>query len=77
MIRPEWKRVAVLVAISCKWASPSGPIILYQERSIRCEAMVCPPLSKLVMLRRWARGLKYPREVEKFEKGVCFVRMSV
>lgn len=69
--------VAVLAAISCKLASPSGPSILYQERSIRWEAMFCPLLRRLVILRRWVRGLKYPREVEKFEKGVCFVRMSV
>ncbi|OBR43053.1 hypothetical protein A9196_17425 [Aeromonas dhakensis] len=39
--------------------------------------MFCPPLRKLVILRRWSRGLKYPREVEKFERGVCFVRISV
>lgn len=29
------------------------------------------------MLRRWIRGLKYPREVEKFEKAVCFVGRRV
>lgn len=66
-----------MVAISCRWASPSGPSILYQERSIRWEAMFCPPLRRLVMLRRWVRGLKYPRDVEKFERGVCFVRRRV
>lgn len=44
--------VAVLDAVSCRLASPSGPSILYQERSIRWEAMFCPPLRKLVMLRR-------------------------
>lgn len=77
MIRPEWKAVAALVVVICKLASPSGPSILYQERSIRWEAMFCPPLRKLVMLRRWIKGLKYPRDVEKFERVVCFVRMSV
>lgn len=69
--------MAVLVAISCKLASPSGPRILYQERSIRCEAMFCPPPRRLDMVKRWVRGLKYPRDVEKFEKAVCFVRMRV
>lgn len=69
--------MAVLAAIICRLASPSGPSILYQERSIRWDAMFCPPLRKLVVLRRWVRGLKYPRDVEKFERGVCFVRMSV
>lgn len=44
--------MAVLVAVSCRLASPSGPSILYQDRSIRWEAMFCPPLRKLVMLRR-------------------------
>ena len=58
MIRPEWREVAVLVAISCRLASPSGPRVLYQDRSIRCEAMFCPPLRRLVMVRRWIRGLK-------------------
>lgn len=53
--------VEALDAVSCKLASPSGPSILYQDRSIRWEAIFCPPLRNLVMLKRWTRGLKYPR----------------
>lgn len=69
--------VEALDAVSCKLASPSGPSILYQDRSIRWEAIFCPPLRNLVMLKRWTRGLKYPREVEKFDSDVCFVRMCI
>lgn len=69
--------MAVLAAVCCRLASPSGPNILYQERSIKWEAMFCPPLRILVMLRRCARGLKYPKDTEKFERVVCFVRMRV
>lgn len=52
--------------MSCRWASPSGPIFLYQERSIRCKAIFCPLFSRLVVLGRCVRGLKYPRVEEKF-----------
>lgn len=41
-----------LAADSCRLANPSGPIILYQDRSIRWEAMFCPMLRKLAMPRR-------------------------
>lgn len=34
--------VEVLVAMSCKSAMPSGPIFLYQDKSIRWEASFCP-----------------------------------
>lgn len=39
--------------------------------------MFWPPFREFVMLSRWIRGLKNPRDVEKFEKGVCFVRIRV
>lgn len=42
----------ILDAVSCRLANPSGPSILYQDRSIRCEAIFCPPLKILVMLKR-------------------------
>lgn len=58
MISPECRVVEVLVAISCRSASPSGPSFLYQERSIRWEAMFWPPLSRLVEVKRCIRGLK-------------------
>lgn len=32
---------------------------------------------EFAMVSRWIRGLKYPRDVEKFEKVVCLVRMRV
>lgn len=69
--------VEALVAISCRLASPSGPSFLYQDRSIRWEAMFWPPLRRFVVLRRCTRGLKYPSDVEKFEKRPCFVRIMV
>lgn len=69
--------VAVLAAVACRAARPSGPSILYQERSIRWEAMFWPPARRFVVLNRWTRGLKYPSDVEKFEKGPCFVRIRV
>lgn len=50
--------VEVLVAMSWISASPSGPIFLYHDRSIKCEAIFCPLFSRLVELRRWVRGLK-------------------
>lgn len=61
-----WRGVEVLAAIICRSASPSGPIFLYQERSIRWEAIFCPLFSRLVVLERCVRRLKYPREEEKF-----------
>ncbi len=63
--------VEVLIAMSCKSVSPSGPIFLYQERSIRWEAIFCPLFSRLVVLGRCIRGLKYPKEEEKFRWGFC------
>lgn len=50
--------MAVLAAIRCRLANPSGPRVLYQDKSIKCEAMFCPPLRRLNVLRRWVRGLK-------------------
>lgn len=67
----------VLAASVCRLAKPSGPRSLYHERSIRWEAMFWPPFSDWVTLKRCVRGLKYPREVEKFERGVCFVKIRV
>ena len=52
MIRPVWKEVAVFDAIICRLASPSGPISLYQERSIRWEAMFWPLLNSFVVMNR-------------------------
>lgn len=62
-----WRVVEALVAMTCRLASPSGPIFLYQKRSIRCEAIFCPLFRRLVVLGRCIKGLKYPREEEKFE----------
>lgn len=50
--------VAVLAADACRLANPSGPSSLYQERSIRWEAMFWPAVKKFVTLKRCARGLK-------------------
>lgn len=50
--------VEVLAAMSWRSASPSGPIFLYQDRSIRWEAMFCPLLSRFAELSRCTRGLK-------------------
>lgn len=58
LISPVCRVVEVLVAMSCRSASPSGPIFLYQDRSIRWEAMFCPLLSRFVELSRCVRGLK-------------------
>lgn len=58
LISPVWKEVEVLVAMSCKLASPSGPIFLYQDRSIRREAIFCPLFSSFVEARRCIRWLK-------------------
>lgn len=66
-----------MAAVICRVARPSGPTILYQDRSIRWEAIFWPPVRRLVELSRWTRGLKYPSDVEKFEKGPCFVRIRV
>lgn len=65
MIRPECRDVVVLVAISCRLASPSGPSSFSQDRSTRWEAIFCPPASRLVVLNRCVRGLKYPSDTEK------------
>ena len=67
-----WRVVEVLVAMSCRLASPSGPIFLYQDRSIRLEAIFCPVLSSFVELNRWVSGLKYPSDEEKFRSVFCF-----
>lgn len=72
MISPTCRVVEVLVARSCRSASPSGPIFLYQDRSIRCEANFCPLFSRFVEVRRCVRGLKNPNEVEKFDAIFCF-----
>lgn len=77
MIKPGWREVAVLAAIICRLASPSGPNILYQERSIRWEAIFWPPLSRFVVVERCVRGLKYPRDVEKFENGFRLGKIRV
>lgn len=71
--------VEVLVAMSCRSASPSGPIFLYQDRSIRCVAIFCPLFSSFVELRRCISGLKYPSVDEKFRRVFCFgwVRVCV
>ena len=37
-----------LLIMSCKSARPSGPIFLYHDRSIKCEAIFCPLLSRFV-----------------------------
>lgn len=74
-----WRVVEVLDAIIWRSASPSGPIFLYQDRSIRWEASFCPLFSRFVELRRWDRWLKYPRVEEKFMRVFCFgwVRVCV
>ena len=74
-----WRVVEVLVARSCRSASPSGPIFLYQDRSIRCEAIFCPLFRSFVEVRRCVNGLKYPNVDEKFRRGFCFgwVRVCV
>lgn len=52
---------------------------LYQDRSIRWEAIFCPLFRRVRELRRCVRGLKYPSMEEKFRYGVCFglVRVCV
>lgn len=67
-----WREVEVLVIVSWRSAIPSGPIFLYQERSIRWEAIFCPLFSRVRELRRCVRGLKYPNMEEKFMYVVCF-----
>ena len=47
-----------LVVVSCMLANPSGPNSLYQDRSMRWEAMFCPPVSRFVTLNRCISGLK-------------------
>lgn len=69
--------VEALAAVNCRLARPSGPIFLYQDKSTRCEAIFWPPARRLVVLRRCIRGLKYPRDVEKFDRCPCFVRIMV
>lgn len=76
-MRPECSRVVAFVMVSCELASPSGPSSFSQERSTRLEAIFCPLFSRLVMLKRCVSGLKYPREMEKLYRGLCFVRMRV
>lgn len=64
--------VEALVAVSWRSASPSGPIFLYHDRSMRWEAIFCPLFRRIVELGRWVRRLKYPRVVEKFRRECCF-----
>lgn len=64
--------VEVLVAISWRSASPSGPIFLYQERSTRWEAIFWPLFKRVEELKRWVKGLKYPSIDEKFRYVLCF-----
>lgn len=56
----------VFAAIDCRLASPSGPIILHQEESTRCEEIFWPPPSRSIVLKRCINGLKYPSIEEKF-----------
>lgn len=66
------KGVEVLAAVSWRLARPSGPIFLYQDRSIRWEAIFCPLLSRLREAGRCIKWLKYPSMDEKFRYWVCF-----
>lgn len=45
---------------------------MYQDRSIRWDAIFCPLFSRFVEAGRWDKGLKNPNEVEKFMRVVCF-----
>lgn len=65
----------IFEVVSCRAANPSGPISLYQDRSIRFRAVFCPFLRRFVELRRWVRRLKYPSVVEKFDRGFCLGRI--
>lgn len=58
LISPVWRVVEVLVALSWIEASPSGPIFLNQDRSIKWVAIFCPLFRSFVELRRWISGLK-------------------
>ena len=58
LINPVCRVVEVFVAICCRSASPSGPIFLYQNRSVRWRASFCPWFSRFVVLGRWVSGLK-------------------
>lgn len=55
----------VLAVVACRLASPSGPSSLYQDRSMRWEAMFWPPVRRVFVLDRCVSGLKYPKEIEK------------
>lgn len=66
LISPLCSGVEVLVVVACRLARPSGPIFLYQDRSIRWLAIFCPRFKRVLEPRRWVRGLKYPRVEEKF-----------
>lgn len=72
-----WRLIEVLVAMSWRSASPSGPNLLYQDRSIRCEAIFCPVPSRFTELSRWVRELKYPNEEDKFKGLLCFGCISM
>lgn len=63
--------------MSWRSASPSGPIFLYQDRSIRWEAIFCPESKRFVELSRWVRGLKKPSEEEKFRRLFCLGWVSM
>lgn len=64
---PVCSEAVVLAAVCWRLARPSGPIFLYQDRSVRLWAIFCPLLSSIAELGRWVRKLKYPRVEEKFE----------
>lgn len=63
--------------MSWRSASPSGPIFLYQDKSIRWEAIFCPESRRPVELSRWVNGLKKPREEEKFRRLFCLGWVSM
>lgn len=50
---------------------------MYQDRSIRWDAIFCPVVNRWVELGRCVRGLKYPRVDEKFKMGFCLGLMRV
>lgn len=57
-------------------ACPPGPIFCYQDRSVRCEAIIfCLPFTSSGELRWCLGGLKYPNVEEKFRE-VLFFRLG-
>lgn len=65
MISPGCAWVMAFAIVCWRLARPSGPRSLYQERSIRWEAIFWPPVSIVFVLMRCIVGLKYPRDREK------------